>query len=260
MRKFVDDADKGVAATEKVLAEVSVRMKEHAAARPVMAEGDDAQTVAARLAKNDAELAGCLRQLGVLAERLDNDNKLRRRQADLLDKIEARKEVFGKWERLEAMFGSADGRKFSKIALRYVLGHLLDKANVYLARIMPRYTLCCRPDNLVIMVADAYQNGAMRAANVISGGESFVVSLALALALADIGRRFMVDILFIDEGFGTLGGEALGSAVDTLRSLHSGDGRRVGIISHVAELRDRIPAKIVVSRHGGASAATVTVE
>lgn len=100
----------------------------------------------------------------------------------------------------------------------------------------------------------------MRAANVISGGESFVVSLALALALADIGRRFMVDILFIDEGFGTLGGEALGSAVDTLRSLHSGDGRRVGIISHVAELRDRIPAKIVVSRHGGASAATVTVE
>lgn len=228
------------------------------AARPAMSDEENADTVGERLKVMAAETEVCMARLAVIDETFRRDRELRERQADILAQIEAQKNVLASWVQLDGHFGSADGRRFSKIALRYVLGHLLEKANVYLQRIMPRYRLHCRRDSFIIMVEDAYQNGAMRSANVISGGESFIVSLVLALALSDVGTRLKVDILFIDEGFGSLSGDALESAVDTLRSLHSQGGRRVGIISHVAELRERIPVKILVTRQAQ-SPSTVTV-
>lgn len=98
-----------------------------------------------------------------------------------------------------------------------------------------------------------------RAASTISGGESFLVSLSLALALSDIGQQLAVDTLFIDEGFGTLSGEPLQNAISTLRSLHTKSGRHVGIISHVEELQERIPIQIQVIQEGNNSSSKVKI-
>ena len=84
------------------------------------------------------------------------------------------------------------------------------------------------------------------------------MSLALALALADFGQHLGVSTLFIDEGFGTLSGEALQNAINTLKALHTNAGRQVGIISHREEIRDNIPVQIKVTATNGSSASTVT--
>ena len=109
-----------------------------------------------------------------------------------------------------------------------------------------RYRLKILPGTFVISLEDAYQGFVSRAASTISGGESFLVSLALALALSDVAQGLAVDTLFIDEGFGTLSGEPLQNAINTLRTLHDKSGRHVGIISHVEELQERIPVQIQV--------------
>lgn len=257
VREEVEKVKTAFSEAKSVKEELGKSIEAHNKVRPEMPEGDSANTVALRLDELEKAMAAKNQEIGDYTRRKKDDDEKRLRLATMLTEVESRRDVLSKWERLNALFGSADGKKFSKIALQYVLNHLLDKANVYLRQIMPRYRLH-GGDGFVIMVEDAYQNGAMRSANVISGGESFIVSLALALALSDVGNRLKVDILFIDEGFGTLSGEALESAVDTLGSLRAGGGRRVGIISHVAALRERIGSKICVSR-SGQSASTITV-
>lgn len=122
-----------------------------------------------------------------------------------------------------------------------------------------RYTLKVTPGTFVISLEDAYQGFVSRAASTISGGESFLVSLSLALALSDIGQQLQVDTLFIDEGFGTLSGEPLQKAVETLRSLHTKAGRHVGIISHVEELQERIPVQIQVNQEGNNSSSKIKI-
>ncbi len=125
--------------------------------------------------------------------------------------------------------------------------------------LMPRYRLIGSPNSYNIDVEDSYEGYARRSAKHISGGETFVVSLALALALADIGTGLGVDTLFIDEGFGNLSGKALEDAVETLRSLRRRGGRRVGIISHIESLRDRIPVRIDVEQIPGRNSSKYTV-
>ena len=122
-----------------------------------------------------------------------------------------------------------------------------------------RYTLKVVPGTFIISLEDAYQGYVSRAASTISGGESFLVSLSLALALSDIGQTLSVDTLFIDEGFGTLSGEPLQNAINTLRSLHTKAGRHVGIISHIEELRERIPVQIQVQQEGNNSSSTIEI-
>ena len=122
------------------------------------------------------------------------------------------------------------------------------------------YTLSLKPGSFIILVRDAYQGYAERATTTISGGETFMVSLALALALSDIGGNARgADILFIDEGFGSLSGEDLHNAVDMLRNLQKSAGRRVGIISHIPELAERIGVQLRVSRIGRTAASEITV-
>lgn len=122
-----------------------------------------------------------------------------------------------------------------------------------------RYTLKVSPGTYVILLEDAYQGFATRAASTISGGESFLVSLSLALALSDIGQKLSVNTLFIDEGFGTLSGEPLQNAITTLRTLHDKSGRHVGIISHIEELKERIPVQIQVNQDSGSSSSTIKI-
>ncbi len=158
------------------------------------------------------------------------------------------------WSLLNDLFGGADGKKFRNIAQSYVLRVLLGKANYYLEMLSPRYSLDCEDGSLSINVIDNFQGGAVRNVGLLSGGEGFIVSLALALGLSAISKeRLNVDTLFIDEGFGTLDRSTLETVITTLDRLHQIGGRRIGIISHVEALKERIPTQIQLHRTGPSS-------
>lgn len=142
------------------------------------------------------------------------------------------------------------------MAQSYVLRTLLAKANRYLASFSKRYTLTARPGTLTVSVIDSELPSSPRAASSLSGGETFIVSLALALALASISKeKINVDTLFIDEGFGSLDSESLSMIIDALDTLYAIGGRRIGIISHMDVLKERIPTQIRLRKLGGNTSA-----
>lgn len=195
---------------------------------------------------------------GELQTILDKDDEAQRRKGDttLLEQL---KEEYDHWNSFHKLFGDAEGNRLSKTAQSYVLGNLLESANRHLKNMAPRYRLLVNPGTLNLKLEDQFNGYQTRSTNSISGGESFLVSLALALALADFGQHLGVSMLFIDEGFGTLSGEALASAINTLKSLHTDSGRQVGIISHREEIRESIPVQIMVNLAPGTSSSTVEV-
>ena len=178
-----------------------------------------------------------------------NKDKIEKAKAEL-DKAQ---KVFDKWNTLNDLFG---GTRLRTLVQTYILRPLLNNANIYLERITDRYTLTCSEENeqLSILVLDRYNKNQVRSVTVLSGGERFMISLALSLALSSLNRPDMnVNILFIDEGFGTLDEKNLDSVMQTLERLQeiAGEGqRRVGIISHREELDERIPVQIQVLKKG----------
>ena len=161
---------------------------------------------------------------------------------------------------MAALFGSADGKKFRNIAQSYVLRQLLAGANHYLSRLTDRYRMECLLGGLTILLRDEYQGGVKRPTSTISGGESFLVSLALALGLSSLNRKSLsVDVLFIDEGFGTLESDNLNTVMEALEKLHQIGGKKVGIISHVEGLRERIKTQIQVRRIDNSRSEILTV-
>lgn len=168
--------------------------------------------------------------------------------------------VFEQWDRLNQAFGSADGSKFKKIALSFVLELLLQNANHYLRQFDDRFELTKQGD-FTIVVQDYHNNGILSSSG-LSGGQQFMVSLALALGLADMAENShsVSDTLFIDEGFGTLSDDYLVNVMDCLEKLHQSTGKKVGIISHVERLRERIAAQIVVNKGTGANASTIELK
>ena len=192
-------------------------------------------------------------KINVIATQLEeNDANIGRRDAAKgeLDKAEA---LYKKWNILNTYFG---GTRFRTLVQTYILRPLLNNANIYLEKITDRYALTCSEDNeqLSILVLDRYNKDQIRSVTVLSGGERFMISLALSLALSSLNRPDMnVNILFIDEGFGTLDEKSLDSVMETLEKLQEIAGqteRRVGIISHREELDERIPVKIQVEKKG----------
>lgn len=213
-------------------------LAENALAENALAEKSSALELSANLV---SELTLALRQ----------DEANRQKSLGLLQELQMRSLMHEKWMKLNEIIGSSDGRKFKLIAQKYTLEALLVNANQHLADLSPRYSLEMVPDTLALQVVDHYMAGEIRSVHYLSGGESFLVSLALALALASLsGNRMQVESLFIDEGFGSLDPETLNVAMDALEKLHS-NGRKVGVISHVQEMTERIPTQIRVTRVSG---------
>lgn len=231
----------------------------HKKEKPEMEEGDTLEALAARIEGIDRLLTGINESKGAINQELKADSENKKRVGALMEEVGKKREIYQKWSRMNQFIGDATGSKFRKVAQSYVLSSLIHSANGYMKTLTDRYTLKVTPGTFVISMEDAYQGFASRAASTISGGESFLVSLALALALSDIGDTLSVDMLFIDEGFGTLSGEPLHNAINTLRSLHTKSGRRVGIISHVEELRERIPVQIQVDQEGNSSSSKISI-
>lgn len=185
---------------------------------------------------------------------LQKDKENKQRIGGLLNQIEKKRLVFDEWDKLNSLIGSADGKKFRQIAQEYTLDVLLQHANVHLKNLTPRYRIERIPETLGLQVLDHDMGDEYRTVYSLSGGESFLVSLALALGLASISSSKMkVESLFIDEGFGTLDPTTLSIAMDALERLHN-QGRKVGVISHVEEMKERIPVEIrVVKESNGKS-------
>ncbi len=157
-----------------------------------------------------------------------------------------------RWENLHALIGSADGKKYRNFAQGLTFELMVAHANRQLRGMTDRYLLIrdtAQP--LELNVVDSYQAGEIRSTKNLSGGESFIVSLALALGLSQMAsQKVRVDSLFLDEGFGTLDEESLDTALETLAGLQR-DGKLIGIISHVPALKERIAAQILVSPQSG---------
>uniref|UniRef100_UPI004028DD7A SbcC/MukB-like Walker B domain-containing protein n=1 Tax=Candidatus Limisoma sp. TaxID=3076476 RepID=UPI004028DD7A len=244
-QRIMADADKSAGA----LASVEKMLENHCANRPALAEADTADSLQTVVAEKRAEADALLQSNALDAQRLADDKKQAEAHAAALVAAEKARAEKDKWDTLCKCLGDREGKQFRKVAQSFILSHLLNIANGYLCRFSDRYTLTCQPGSLVILVEDTHNPGVSQSANILSGGESFMVSLSLALALSRLNAADNgVDTLFIDEGFGTLSDECLTNVMDTLEALHQMGGRRVGIISHVDELSHRIPVQVRVER------------
>ena len=192
-------------------------------------------------------------EMGAIKNKLDTHKENEKKLAELAEQLETLTRNFNKWDKLNNIFG---GTRFRTLVQTYILRPLLNNANIYLEKITDRYVLTCSEDNeqLSILVLDRYNKNQIRSVTVLSGGERFMISLALSLALSSLNRPDMnINILFIDEGFGTLDEKSLDSVMNTLEKLQDIAGqnnRRVGIISHREELDERIPVQIRVIKKG----------
>ena len=157
-----------------------------------------------------------------------------------------------RWQNLHELIGAADGKKYRNYAQSLTFASVIAQANRQLVQLSDRYLLTADPARpLELNIIDNYQGGETRSAKNLSGGESFIVSLALALGLAQMsGENMQIDTLFLDEGFGTLDEETLDSALETLSQLRT-HGKHIGIISHVAALTERIATRIQITPQNG---------
>ena len=191
-------------------------------------------------------------EIGALQQQLkDNENRQSESKL-LLEQIDAQRQVYNRWMALYDLIGSSDGKKFRIFAQGLTLQRLVQLANAHLANLFGRYVITKRPgEDLELDIVDTYQADNIRSMHTLSGGESFLVSLALALGLSDLaGKNANIKTLFIDEGFGTLDDQALDLALGTLENLQA-KGKTIGIISHVKELKERISAQVNVIKKGG---------
>lgn len=209
----------------------------------------------AALAASEAAVRTALEQKQKRQTELELLFKQEDQQQEKLKHLTAEQEkarlVYEQWSKLNELFGSADGGKFKQMAQAYTLDWLLGYANRHLSQLTKRYTLQRIPDTLALQVIDGDMLGEVRSVHSLSGGESFLVSLALALGLASLSSASMrVDSLFIDEGFGSLDADTLQTAMAALEHLQT-QGRKIGVISHVGEMTERMACRILVEPTGG---------
>jgi len=213
------------------------------------------EVIEERIAHQQNELRNVRGSIGTIANRLRENAQAAAEHRLKAQAVEAQKSECRRWELLHDLIGSADGKKFRNFAQGITFELMISHANRQLRQMTDRYQLLHDPNNpLELSVIDQWQAGEVRSTRNLSGGESFIVSLALALGLSQMSsRNVRVDSLFLDEGFGTLDEEALETALDTLAGLQQ-SGKLIGVISHVAALRERISTHIrVTPKTGGRS-------
>ena len=205
--------------------------------------------VSGRMTQINKEILSANQTIGSYVNVLDINKENRQKIGKILQELEACGKERDQWKALNDVFGKRDGEYFQKIAQGFIMNDILGRANHYLKEITRRYILEAQHGSLNIVLRDMEQGGIPRSTSTISGGESFMVSLALALGLSSLGNGgISADILFIDEGFGSLSEDYLNTVIETLQKLHESSGKKVGIISHVEQLRERISTKITVSK------------
>ena len=216
--------------------------------------------IAAQLQTLELERNATTERLGAQRARLADDAQRRQGQQALLQQIAKEESDSDIWQRLDSLIGSAKGDKYRKFAQGLTLDHLLLLANRHLTRLHGRYLLRRKPSGeLELDIVDSWQGDVARDTRTLSGGEAFLVSLALALALSDlVSSKTSIDSLFLDEGFGTLDADTLEVALAALDALNA-SGKMIGIISHVEALKERIPAQIRVDKGAGVGVSKLVI-
>lgn len=239
----------------------SEQTETHLRLKPEMGEEDTTESLEAQATAWEQRIAEGNRSIGQLQASLQQHGQNVALIKDEKDRANRLREIYLKWDRLCKHFGDEKGKNFRNIAQSFVLKELLNGANFYLQRLTDRYELECQAGSLTILLRDFYQGGTARPACTLSGGESFVISLSLALGLSSLSRQSLsVNTLFIDEGFGTLSSDYLNTVMDTLEKLHQMGGKKVGIISHVEGLKERIKTQIQVKRVDYSRSEIITVK
>jgi exonuclease SbcC len=223
--------------------------------RAMPAPATGAEATEARLATAAAERDAAIDRRAAAQAALDADARLRLVQAAALAERDRLLTAKRPWADLDALIGQADGGKFRQVAQAMVLDQLLQLANHRLAAIAPRYALDrlrgSDPHSLALLVIDHDQADERRPVATLSGGETFLASLALALALADLKRGSLrLGTLFIDEGFGSLDADTLDQAMAVLERLQAEQGTQILLVSHVGAMQERIRHQIRVVPQG----------
>ncbi|MEL7159556.1 MAG: AAA family ATPase, partial [Bacteroidota bacterium] len=220
------------------------------AAEKVIADLPPREALEKERATRELAVTEADRQTGALQEQLRQDDARIAGTAARRTELEGLRKDVDRWTVLAKLIGSADGKKFRSYAQAITLQRLIEAGNHHLHRINPRYRMDYAPpasggtENLEIIVVDTYHDDNRRTMATLSGGETFLISLALALGLSELASgRSLIQSLFIDEGFGTLDGKTLDQAMNTLEQLQA-SGKTIGLISHVPQLRERITCKI----------------
>ena len=212
----------------------------------------DAEILQAKIHELKQVIAELNTKQGQIQQQLNNDKQLKAKQQKLLKDIQKQQKNYDIWSHLNSLIGSADGKKFRVYAQGLTLDYLIHLANLQLKQLHKRYQLKRKADEaLELEVVDTWQADSLRDTKTLSGGESFLVSLALALALSDlVSHKTSIDSLFLDEGFGTLDAQTLDIALDALDNLNA-KGKMIGIISHIDALKERIPVQIHIKKQTG---------
>ena len=255
-REILTDKEKSLI---KEKTELDARRKDRsealAFAREKKLTDQSIETLKESISACDSDLKQIRLDIGGIIKSLSENEKLREKQQERIKKIESQKKECARWDDLHQLIGSADGKKFRNFAQGLTFEMMTAHANRQLSKMTDRYLLIRDTSQpLELNVIDNYQAGEIRSTKNLSGGESFIVSLALALGLSHMAsRNVRVDSLFLDEGFGTLDEDALETALETLAGLQQ-DGKLIGVISHVTALKERIGTQIqVVPETGGRS-------
>jgi DNA repair protein SbcC/Rad50 len=266
-RTLLQAIDAAVQQAAAVLHERSAQRQAHQQQRELHTPGidagadeehDNADAIGAALQALAVERQQAQQHASAVQLAIAQDDARRQHSAAMLQEIATQEATYRRWAQLSELIGSADGKKFRNYAQQYTLDVLLGYANRHLNELSRRYRLQRISDTLALMVVDQDMGDELRSVHSLSGGESFLVSLALALGLASLSsNRVRVESLFIDEGFGSLDAETLRVAIDALDGLQS-LGRKVGVISHVQEMTERIATKILVQRTAEGRSSIVT--
>lgn len=247
LRLQLQHSEKAVEQGRVLLQEREERLARHQA----LANGNlDAEALDSALVALHAQLAASEQLCAELRAQQSEDQRRQQANQALSQRISQAYDQWQRWARLSELIGSGTGDKFRKIAQAYNLDLLVHHANAQLRQLVRRYRLKRGGSMLGLLVMDTEMGDELRSVHSLSGGETFLVSLALALGLASMASSTLkIESLFIDEGFGSLDPESLQLAMDALDGLQA-QGRKVGVISHVQEMHERIPVQIQVQRQG----------
>ena len=213
-----------------------------------------------QLTETQHELNEVSAALSVTMSKLISHENCLLRAGKVEEELKKARENHNEWTRLCMLFGSADGKRFRTLAQSYTFAYLVQHANLHLRQLSPRYELCNIPGTLTLEIIDRNMFDEHRYVSSLSGGETFVVSLALALGLASMsGINLTIGSLFIDEGFGNLDKDSLDLVMMTLSNLENVQGRKVGVISHTTQIRSQISPQIRLTRLPGGSHSVIEV-
>lgn len=259
-QKAIQELRDKVRDSENVLREREIKLTEHQKYKEKLQLQDDEsiEQLKIELRKTDEILIADTEESAKIKTVFDLYVENRKKREKLQIQIDKEGENYESWSKLNTLLGSKDGSKFKKIAQSYTLDALLVYANYQLQNLTGRYQLERLSDSLGLQIIDTEMLSEKRSVHSLSGGETFLVALALALALSSISsQNIRIETMFIDEGFGSLDKDTLSVAIDALENLQS-QGRKIGVITHVADMIERIPVQVKVEKISGGKS-TVSV-